>query len=252
MIDRVNLLGVRISAINMSDAIDSVSDWIANRDPHYICVTPAHGIMDCQNNPELQDIFNDSGLTTPDGMAIVWILKLRGYSHVERVYGPELMLALCDHGAEPKWRHFFYGSAPGVAEALKVNLQSRFPKLQVVGHYSPPFRPITPQEDLAVVEMIQAAKPDILWMGISTPKQEKWMSAHINQLGVPVLIGVGAAFDYLSGKKKQAPRWIQRIGFEWLFRLFSEPNRLWRRYIRYPTFAVLSIFQLLGLKNYDD
>lgn len=252
MIARVNILGVQVSAINMAEAVQSVSEWIAHRDPHYVCVTPAHGIMDCQNNPELQRIFNHSGLITPDGMAIVWLLKLRGYEHVERVYGPDLMLAVCAYGIEHNWRHFFYGGAPGVSKTLIEKLRHRLPMLQVVGHYSPPFRPLTIQEDQDVVDMIQAAKPDILWMGISTPKQEIWMNAHVEELNVPALVGVGAAFDFLSGKKKQAPRWIQRSGFEWLFRLFSEPKRLWRRYIRYPTFALLTIFQLLGMKNYGD
>ena len=152
----------------------------------------------------------------------------------------------------PKLTYFFFGDPPGVAEALIAMLQFNFRQLQVAGHYSPPFRPVTHQEDRVVVEMIHTAKPDILWMGISTPKQEQWMSSHVEELNVPVLVEVGAAFDFLSGNKKQAPRWIQCSGFACLFRLFSEPRRLWRRYVRYPTFAIMAIFQLPGLNKYED
>lgn len=249
---RVNILGVKISAINMQRALAAIQEWINNKDPNYICVTPAHSVMDCRDDPELLQIFNRSGLTTPDGMSIVWLLKLRGYKHVKRVYGADLMMAVCEQGLKHGWRHYFYGGAPGIAELLITNLQTSIPELQVAGQYSPPFRPLSTQEDQAIIEMIRTSKPDILWVGISTPKQEKWMGAHIHKLDVPVLAGVGAAFDFLSGNKKQAPQWVQRSGLEWLFRLFSEPKRLWRRYIRYPFFALLAISQLLGLKSYED
>jgi N-acetylglucosaminyldiphosphoundecaprenol N-acetyl-beta-D-mannosaminyltransferase len=155
------------------------------------------------------------------------------------------MLALSQHGVTRGYRHYFYGGAPGIAERLSARLQERFPGLQVVGTYCPPFRPLTQDEDWQVIETIRAAQPDIVWVGISSPKQEYWMRDHVERLGVPALIGVGAAFDFHSGAKRQAPRWIQRSGFEWLFRLANEPLRLWPRYRQYPRFVWLVLRQLL-------
>jgi N-acetylglucosaminyldiphosphoundecaprenol N-acetyl-beta-D-mannosaminyltransferase len=249
-IPRANILGVSISAVNMAQAVDIIEGWLTRGEQNYICVTPAHGVMDCRRDPELNWIFNHSGLTTPDGMSIVWLLRLKGYRHVKRVYGPDLLLALCERSLETGWRHFFYGGAPGVAERLSAHLAARFPWLQVAGIYAPPFGPITENEDHAITARINAAQPDIVWVGLSTPKQERWMAQHIGKLNAPVLVGVGAAFDFLSGSKPHAPRWIQRSGFEWLFRLVTEPRRLWRRYIQYPYFLWLVLGQMLGLKHY--
>ncbi len=214
-----------------------------------MCVSSSHPILEAHDHPEFRQILNSSGLTTPDGMPIVWLLRARGFKHVERVYGPDLMQAVCAYGLERGYRHYFYGGAEGVPERLAQRLQEQFPGLCVVGTYSPPFRPLTPEEDAAVVARIQAARPDIVWVGISSPKQEAWMYAHVERLGVPALVGVGAAFDFLSGAKRQAPRWIQRSGFEWLFRLACEPRRLWRRYLQYPRFAVLAIIDLVRYKK---
>ena len=250
-IQRVNILGVKISAINVIQAFNEIRRWIDTGNPNYICVTPAHGVMECQGDPGLAKIFNNSGLTTPDGMPIVWLLKFYGHNHVERVYGPDLLLEVCKQGVQHSWKHFFYGGAPGVGEKLIHELSELFPGLLVAGVISPPFRELTEEEEVEYKNKIVEASPDILWVGISTPKQEKWMAAHVGQLGVPVLIGVGAAFDFLSGVKKQAPKWIQRSGFEWLFRLLSEPKRLWKRYIQYPRFVLLVFLQLLGIKKYE-
>jgi N-acetylglucosaminyldiphosphoundecaprenol N-acetyl-beta-D-mannosaminyltransferase len=249
-IQKVNVLGVGISAINLSLAIASIDSWIKHYQPNYVCVTPAHSLMECYHQPYLRTIFNSSGLTAPDGMSVVWLLKLSGRSHVERVYGPDLMLAVCEYSQKTHWRHFFYGGAPGVAEKLTVSLRTRFPDLRVVGTYSPPFRDLTCDEDKRIVDRINETHPDVVWVGISSPKQEQWMHSHLGKVDAPVLIGVGAAFDFLSGNKKQAPRWMQRSGLEWLFRLVSEPQRLWRRYIQYPLFGFLVLLQVLGLKRY--
>ncbi len=250
MTERENILGVEVSAINLSQALAVIDGWIENRQSNYVCVTPAHGIMECQRDPTLRGIFNRSGLTTPDGMSVVWLLKLRGHRHVDRVYGPDLLEAVCELSLSRGWRHYFYGGAPEVVEMLVSRLQARFPGLGVVGSYSPPFRPLTDEEDQAIIQEINAVDPDIVWVGISTPKQERWMAAHLDQLSAPVLIGVGAAFDFLSGKKSQAPRWIQRSGLEWFYRLVSEPRRLWRRYAEYPYFVWLVIAQSFGLKDF--
>jgi len=249
---RVNVLGVGISAINMGRALDTIEGWIHRREPHYVCVTPAHVVMECYRQPDLYPLFNLSGLTTPDGMSIVWLLKLHGRRGVGRVCGSDLMEAACQMSAQKGWRHFFYGGGPGVAEALREKMTARHIGLQVVGAHSPPFGPLTPEEDDKIIGQINACHPDIVWVGISSPKQERWMAGHLGQVSAPVLIGVGAAFDFLSGTKRRAPAWMQRSGLEWLHRLMSEPKRLWRRYAQYPLFGVLVAAQALGLKRFED
>jgi N-acetylglucosaminyldiphosphoundecaprenol N-acetyl-beta-D-mannosaminyltransferase len=234
----------------MAQALAAIDAWIQSRESHYMCGTPAHSIMECYRHPELRPIFNHSGLTTPDGMSIVWLLRLSGFRHVSRVYGPDLMRAACAHSIEKGYRHFFYGGTPEVLADLVRNLRATYLGLQVAGSYSPPFRPLTAEEETSLQEMIHAARPDILWVGIGSPKQERWMSEHVDRLGVPVLIGVGAAFDFLSGHKKQAPKWMQRSGLEWLYRLVSEPRRLWRRYALMPLFIWMVVRQRLGIDRY--
>jgi N-acetylglucosaminyldiphosphoundecaprenol N-acetyl-beta-D-mannosaminyltransferase len=246
-IPRANIFGVGVSAINMPMALDTIEEWIARREPHYVCVTGVHGVMESQRDEALRRIHNAAGLVTPDGMPLVWRNHQMGFRHVERVYGPDLMLAVCEHAAQRGYRHFFYGGAPGVAEKLAVRLQARFPGLRVAGLYAPPFRPLTAEEDNQVTQRINAAQPDIVWVGISTPKQEHWMAEHVGRLSAPVLVGVGAAFDFHAGLKKQAPRWMQQNGLEWFFRLLTEPRRLWRRYlINNSWFLWLTLCQALG------
>jgi N-acetylglucosaminyldiphosphoundecaprenol N-acetyl-beta-D-mannosaminyltransferase len=249
---RVNILGVGVSAINMAQALNAIEGWIAQRQPHYVCVTGVHGIVESQGDSSLRRVHNAAGLVTPDGVPLVWLARLRGLNHVERVYGPELMLALCDRSTSKGYRHFLYGGAEGVPERLANSLQRRYPELQIVGSYSPPFRPLTDEEDEQIVQAINEANPDVVWIGLSTPKQERWMAAHVDRLTAPVLVGVGAAFDFHAGLKRQAPRWMQRSGLEWLFRLVNEPRRLWRRYlINNPLFTFLVLQQALGVKRYS-
>jgi len=249
-VHRANILGVGVSALNMTMALEVIEGWIERREPHYVCVTGVHGVMESQRDENLRRIHNRAGLVTPDGMPLVWLSRLQGFRHVERVYGPDLMLALCERSAAKGYRHFFYGGAEGVPEQLASVLQKRFPGLQVAGTFSPPFRPLTPEEDDQIIQMINEAAPDIVWVGLSTPKQERWMAEHVGRLTAPVLIGVGAAFDFLTGRKPQAPRWMQRAGLEWLFRLLTEPRRLWRRYlINNPLFVALVVLQALGVRR---
>jgi len=250
-IPRVDVLGVKISAINMSIALEEIERWISSQERAYICLTPAHSIMDCYTNPDLYPLFNGSNMTTPDGMSIVWLLKLRGYSYVERVTGSDLMDATMRYSAQRGWKHYFYGGQEGIPEKLTKHFLCRYPDLKIVGAYSPPFRPLTPEEDEDVVARIHQAKPDIIWVGISSPKQEIWMASHVDILDVPILIGVGAAFDFLSGKKKRAPLWMQKTGLEWLFRFITEPKRLWPRYRMYPWFSVLALAQMLGFRKQE-
>ncbi len=247
---RVNVLGVGISAINLQQARASVEAWIVGHEHQYVCVAPAHSVMECYRQPLLRRVFNLSGLTTPDGMAIVWLLKLHGEREASRVYGPDLMQSICAASTDKGWRHFLYGGNVGVAECLKENLEAKYHGIQIVGLYAPPFRQLTEEEDRDVIRRINDARPDVVWVGLSSPKQEIWMSEHLGKLNASVMVGVGAAFDFLSGLKPQAPRWMQRSGLEWLFRWATEPRRLWPRYSQYPLFVMLVLAQLSGLRKF--
>jgi N-acetylglucosaminyldiphosphoundecaprenol N-acetyl-beta-D-mannosaminyltransferase len=236
---RVDVLGVGISAIDPTDALGEVTRWIDNGLQHYVCVTGVHGVMDSQGDPELLRIHNESGLTTPDGMPMVWAARIAGAKNTKRVYGPDLMLAVCERAAQRGWGCFLYGATDEVLEQLRSNLSDRYPGLKIVGTHSPPFRALTPEEDEAVVRQINESGAQIVWVGLSTPKQERWMASHIGRVNASALFGVGAAFDMHAGNLRQAPRWMQRSGLEWLFRLASEPRRLWRRYaVNNPRFVL--------------
>ncbi len=238
-IQRVDVLGVGISAINMDMALEEITRWIEQRESHYVCVTGVHGVMESQRDPELLAIHNNSGLTTPDGMPMVWAGHRAGARWMSRVYGPDLMLRVLERAAQRGWKSFLYGGKEGVPELLAAKLTERFPGLKIVGMYSPPFRPLTPEEDEEIVARINASEADLVWVGLSTPKQERWMAAHVGRLNAPVLLGVGAAFDFHAGLVPQAPRWMQQRGLEWFYRLTKEPRRLWKRYLRNnPAFVV--------------
>jgi N-acetylglucosaminyldiphosphoundecaprenol N-acetyl-beta-D-mannosaminyltransferase len=250
--ERVNVLGVGVSVITMADALARIDQWVAARANQYICVTGVHGVMESQLDPGLRAIHNRAGLVTPDGMPLVWVSRLQGHREVERVYGPDLMLACCEASVAKGYRHFFYGGAPGVPGRLRERLQTRFPGLQVADGWSPPFRELTMAEEQAMIDRINAAQPHIVWVGLSTPKQERWMARYVGRISAPVLIGVGAAFDIHSGTTQQAPRWMQRSGLEWLFRLGTEPRRLWRRYlINNPRFVWHLLLQSARIVHYD-
>ncbi len=249
---RTNVLGVGVSAIDMAQALHEIDRWIAARDQRYMCVTTVHSIMECQQDHELRQIFSNAGLVTPDGMPLVWLSRLAGHRHVARVYGPDLMLALCERSLTKGYRHYFYGGRPGVPELLTEKLRSRFPGLQVTGLCAPPFRALNPQESDEVVETINQAQPDIVWVGLGAPKQERWMAANVGRLEAPALIGVGADFDFHAVLNPLAPLSMQRCGLEWLFRLATEPTRLWKRYLVYnPLFITYVLLQLSGLRKYS-
>lgn len=245
---RVDVLGVGVSAVNMGMAVNTVHRWIATGKKGYVCVTGVHGIMESHRDPIVRHIHNSAGLVVPDGMPLVWINWMRGNRHVDRVYGPDLMLACCEVSVPRGYRHFFYGGGDGVAELLVERLTARYPGLVVAGTYTPPFRSLTAAEDQQVVDTINAANADFVWVGLSTPKQERWMADHSERVNAPVLLGVGAAFDFHAGLKRQAPRWMQRSGLEWAFRLGTEPRRLWRRYlVNNPAFVYQFARQFIGL-----
>ena len=229
-----DVLGVRVNAIQISQVIHTLNQWIIQRDSgRYIAVTGMHGVTEAQHDPSFKEILNNADLTVPDGMPLVWMARLRGFPLRRRVYGPELMLAVCATGAEIGLRHFFYGATPSTLNSLAGALKCRASEIIIAGTLAPPFHELTPDEDREVIAKINAARPDILWIGLSTPKQERWMYAHRHRLNVPVMIGVGAAFDIHASRTKQAPAWMRENGLEWLFRLLQEPRRLWRRYMVY-------------------
>jgi N-acetylglucosaminyldiphosphoundecaprenol N-acetyl-beta-D-mannosaminyltransferase len=228
---QVDVLGVGVSAINRAGALEELKNFVASGRREYVCVTGVHGIIESQRDAYLKRIHNSAGIVTPDGMPMVWCGRYAGAKSMDRVAGRDLMVDVMEASLQGGWRHFFYGAAPGVAEELSRRMQDLYPGIEVVGSYSPPFRELEPSEVDDVAKLINTASPDFVWVGLSTPKQEYWMSTFRGLLDAPVLIGVGAAFDMHTGRIPEAPRWMQRSGLEWLFRLLAEPRRLWRRYL---------------------
>jgi N-acetylglucosaminyldiphosphoundecaprenol N-acetyl-beta-D-mannosaminyltransferase len=244
--DRVDILGVGVGPINLDDAIATIEGWISERSRNYVCITGVHGVMESWRDARLRRIHNEAGMVTPDGMPLVWLSRLLGKHRTERVYGPDLMRKRTAASSLRGYRQFYYGGAEGVANRLKHVLTAAHPDLEVAGTYCPPFHALTAREDQTAVDAINAAQPHIVWIGLSTPKQEFWMATHLGRIEAPVMVGVGAAFDFLAGTKRQAPLWMQRSGLEWLFRLCSEPRRLWRRYAYIvPGFAIHAVGDLV-------
>ncbi len=252
MVQRVNVLGVGISAVDPPTALDFMSGWIRAREQHYVCVCAVHIVMECQQDSQLRAVVNRASLAVPDGMPLVWVARLTGQRHVQRVYGPDLMLSFCARAAERGYTNYLLGGAPGQPELLAERLRARFPGLSIVGTHATPVRPLAPAENDAVVDEINNVGPDVVWVGMGTPIQERWMAANRGRVTSPVLVGVGAAFDMHSGKVHQAPVWMKHAGLEWAFRLTQEPRRLWRRYLLgNPQFVARLVGQRLGLRAYD-
>ncbi len=231
-IRRTDVLGVGVSAVSFAEAVAEVDRLLATGRHSYITVTGVHGVMESQRDDQLKAIHNDAAMAVPDGMPLVWASHRAGANWVERVYGPDLMLAVLERSIGDGRRHFLYGGADGVAELLAERLADRFPGVQIAGTYTPPFRPLTPDEEATVTELVNSSRADIVWVGLGTPKQERWMAEHVDAFDAPLLIGVGAAFDFHAGLVPQAPPWMQERGLEWAYRLTREPKRLWRRYLR--------------------
>ncbi len=248
---RVNILGVGVSAISLDEAVERTEVFLSGNAQGYICVTGVHGIMEAQTDSELRLILNRSFLTTPDGMPTVWLGKASGFKTMTRVYGPDYMVAICDRSVGRGYRHFLYGGKPGVAEELRAELMRRFPGIQIVGTYTPPFRPLNQQEEDELRTQLAESRADILWCGLSTPKQERFMASYQGRLPVQLMVGVGAAFDLLSGNLSEAPDWMKNSGLQWLYRLIKEPRRLWRRYLgNNPRFAWLTFLQVSKLRTF--
>ncbi len=251
MESRVNILGVGVSAISLDEAVDRTETFLSGDAQGYVCVTGVHGIMEAQTDSEFRRILNRSFLTTPDGMPTVWLGKANGFKAMTRVYGPDYMIAVCGRFVDRGCRHFLYGGKPGVAEELRAELMHRFPGIQIVGTYTPPFRPLNQQEEDELKTQLTDSQADILWCGLSTPKQERFMALYQERLPVKLMVGVGAAFDLLSGNLSEAPDWMKNSGLQWLYRLVKEPRRLWRRYLgNNPRFAWLTFLQFSKLRTF--
>ena len=240
------VLGIPIGLTDYDRTLRWIDDMVAAGETGYVCVSNVHSVMAATEDPELRRAMLGSSLNVPDGMPLVWALNLLGHSLRDRVYGPELMARACARAALTEQRIYLYGGRnQGALVQLTLNLRTRFPGISIVGGYSPPHRPLTDEEEASIVEEINDSEADIVWVGIGVPKQEKWMAAMRDRLTAPVLIGVGAAFDFHAGLVPQAPPLLQNAGLEWLYRLVQEPRRLWRRYLRYnPRFVAAFTRQL--------
>lgn len=247
-VPRYNVLGVGVSALTFRAACDHIAGVRGKLRQGYVCCGTAHGLVESQRDRELKRALNASWLTTPDGMPLVWL----GPRNVERVYGPDLMLAVCDEGRAVGLKHYLFGGGDGVALALRDRLCARYPGLAIVGTMTPPFRALDAGELEALRADVTRTRPDVIWVGLGLPKQEKFMAAHWQELDAGVMIGVGAAFDFHSGRVRQAPKWIRGSGFEWLFRFCMEPRRLGWRYLRTnPLFIAHLVAQKTGWRKYE-
>lgn len=251
--DKINVLGTGICVLNMTSALHAIKNCLQQEHAagNYVCVTGVHGVMEGLRDPDIRRIHNQAALCLPDGMPLVWIGRMRGHREIGRVYGPDLMLRLLCLAAENGYTNYFYGGNEGVADELGVRMLRRFPALKVAGAYCPPFRPLTETEESEIIAGINKVKPDILWVGLSTPKQEKLMYFLREKVHAGIMIGVGAAFDFLTGRLRQAPVWMRKAGLEWFFRLCMEPRRLAGRYLRNnPAFLLHIFLQTAGFRGY--
>lgn len=248
---RANVLGVAVHAIDMARAVDTIARAVSERTKGYVCATGVHGVMEAQRDTRLCQVFSRALLVVPDGMPTVWMGHLQGHRSMRRVFGPDLMLAVLDEPFLRNRSHFLYGGAEGVAERLALSLRRRVPSVRIVGTYTPPFRSLDKAEQVDLQRKVAAARPDIIWVGLSTPKQEHFMSEYLGRLDCTLMIGVGAAFDFHTGKLKDSPQWVKQLGLQWLHRLLQEPTRLWRRYlINNPLFLAQAVLQVTGLRRF--
>jgi N-acetylglucosaminyldiphosphoundecaprenol N-acetyl-beta-D-mannosaminyltransferase len=249
--EQVNILGVGVHAVDPEAAVSFLCSQIDEGEKGYVCLAGVHGIMEAQRDSVLKAIFAKAVLVAPDGMPTVWLGRAQGFRDMRRVFGPDLMIDIFAREEFRNCVHFLCGGAPGVAENLREALVRRFPRAKIAGTYTPPFRPMTVDEERDLTAQVRAAQPDIIWVGLSTPKQEKFMSRYLPLLDTKLMIGVGAAFLFHTGAIRDSPDWVKRAGLQWLHRLLQEPSRLWKRYVlNNPSFIVHVLLQLLGMKRY--
>ncbi|MGD0960534.1 MAG: WecB/TagA/CpsF family glycosyltransferase [Methylomonas sp.] len=245
---RNHILGSRFANLTGSQAINLFQEWVISKQAHQVCFVNVHTLVTGLNDPELRAI-NDNSLNAMDGLPLVWYSRLvRGNSKATRLCGPDLMLKCLDEGRKRDWSHFFLGGSEQTLQDLVQSVRGRYPGVDIAGWNSPPFRTLSEQEDAQLVELINATKPDFLWVGLGAPKQEKWIAAHLDRIKAPVQLGVGAAFNFHSGHVKRAPRWMQKSGLEWLYRVMTE-TRLFKRYLTTnPIFLGLLIRDFLLIR----
>ena len=253
-IPRVSILGSTVSIIQMAGIVAIMDRWIAARPDRCrrIVVTGFHGLWEAHKDPEFKAILNSADLWVPDGIAPVWVARRRGFPDAQRTPGAEVMTAFFDLADRKGYSSFFYGDTEETLQRLRSNLQSRYPGHRIAGTFSPPFRPLTREEDEAVVEMINDSRPDVLWVGLGLPRQDRWIYEHRDRLKIPVAAGVGAAFKFLSGAVKRVPACIGNHGLEWLWRFVQEPKKLWRRdLLDAPQFVGHMLLEMTGLRKYE-
>jgi len=244
--DEADVLGVRVSAMGMDRAVELACRSIQRGKKGYICLSGVHGVMEAQADDSFQSILNGALLNLPDGMPMTWVGRFQGYAQMDRIFGPDFVKALCQATVSTGYRHFLYGGEPGVAEDLKRSLERMAPGLLVVGTYTPPFRALTQDEESDMFDLLRELQPHIVWVGLSTPKQERFMAQYASRLPSSLMVGIGAAFDYHTGRLKDSPHWVKRAGLQWLHRLLQDPRRLWRRYLRNnPAFLWRTSLQML-------
>ena len=249
---RVNVLGVGVHAVNMDDALHVLRTAVQRGSKGLICATGVHGVMESKRDPLVRSIINKSLLTIPDGRPMMWVGRLTGHDRMTQVTGPDFMLEVCGRSVQLGYTHFLYGGKPGIAEELKQCLERKCPGIRIVGTYTPPFRPLSQAEQQQLREMISDSRPDIIWVGISTPRQECFMAEYLNRLDTKIMVGVGAAFDLHTGHLKDSPQWVKAAGMQWFHRLLQDPARLWKRYLVNGSSFLWNItLQLLRLRTFD-
>lgn len=248
LIQKIPIVSTFIHSTSYNDACDRIQYWVKHNKSCYVVAANVHVVMMAHWQKAYRQVVNNSALVTPDGMPLVWTMRLLGIKKQTRVYGPDLMLAWCDRAAQLSIPIYLYGGKPTTLAKLEHNLKQKFPELIIAGSHSPPFCPLTAQEEAEDLKRIQATGAKVVFVGLGCPKQEKWMARCQGKLQA-VMIGVGAAFSFHSKEVSQAPRWLMKLGFEWLYRLIREPKRLWRRYLlNNPLFLILLALQLLKIK----
>lgn len=248
---KANVLGVEIDAFNLEQVLARIAHALEVRRKGYVCLVGVHGVMECQRDPAVAKAIANAELTVPDGMPTVWMGRHQGHTDMQRIAGPDLMLEVLSRDEFRGRTHFLFGGKEGIAAELRDKLMLRYPELKIAGTYTPPFGPMSPEQDEEFRTMIKRTQPDIIWVGISTPRQEFFMAQYLPLLDTTLMFGVGAAFDFHTGRITDCADWIKRAGLQWLHRLLQDPKHLWKRYMRNnPLFLFYAFLQLTGLKSY--
>jgi N-acetylglucosaminyldiphosphoundecaprenol N-acetyl-beta-D-mannosaminyltransferase len=249
---RANVLGVGIHAVDVDHALALIDSALVHGRKGIVCATGVHGITEARKDPTFRALLNNAFLNIPDSRPTFWVGRLEGFRQIAHIGGPRLMLKVCEMSLLKGYKHFLYGGGAGVAQELRETLLQKFPGIKITGTYTPPFRPLNRDEEAELLHLVSQQKPDICWVGLSTPKQERFMAEYLDRLDTTVMIGVGAAFDFHTGRVKDAPQWMKTAGLAWVHRLCQEPRRLWKRYLKaIPRFLYEITLQLLKFKKYD-